>query len=224
MSLPENPGNEDAPRAENTPGEVIRPAGQHLDPSFVLAQLVRRQGMLPDSGRADPADESFRSFLEANREQGVALAEASDLLDLEPEPHDPPQKYIATYHCRGLVQGAGGDIDEADFFQVGIWFPPNYLDEVNAYHVLTMLGPPNVFQSNIRGPFICLKNLGPGTDLVSILYQLFELLTFQSYALHDPLNQAAAQWARNNKHRLPVDPRPLKRKADAASRDEVVRS
>ena len=96
MSLPENPGNEDAPGAENTPGEVIRPAGQHLDPSFVLAQLVRQRGMLPDSGRADPADESFRSFLEANREQGVALAEASDLLDLEPEPHDPPQKYIAT--------------------------------------------------------------------------------------------------------------------------------
>ncbi len=171
-------------------------------------------GRKPRAVARPPADDDiFLSFLEASRDAGLALADSSDLLDLEPELRDPPAKFIATYHCTGLVQEPNGDIVEGTLFGVGIWFPCDYLEIVNPYQVVTWLGPSNVFHSNLRAPFVCLKSLAPGTDLVSILFQLFELISWTSYALHDALNEPASQWARNHQDRLPVDRRPLKRKA-----------
>ena len=52
-------------------------------------------------------DRVFHSFLEVQREAGSALAVESDLLDLVPLPNPGrcvPVKYIARFHCKGLVQ------------------------------------------------------------------------------------------------------------------------
>jgi hypothetical protein len=81
--------------------------------------------------------------------------------------------------------------------------------------VLYWLGPSNVFHPNIHGPksAICVGRLIPGTSLVDILYQVYEMITWQKARLDHALNWEAAAWARNNRERLPVDRRPLKRKA-----------
>ncbi len=153
----------------------------------------------------------FRSFLEQSCKQGLALARDSDVLDLTPI-GDPPQRYLARYRCRGLIRDRGGAIVETDGeFHVGIWFHDGYLDAVSVPRLLTWLAPFSIFHSNIRPPLICL-HITPGTELISILHKCYELITWQTHRTDDGLDGEACQWARNHLDRLPIDPRPLKRR------------
>lgn len=160
----------------------------------------------------DPVQESFlgRQF-----DEGMALARASDLLELEPIPFAPPH-FVATYRCKGLVRQPTGEIAEADQFAVGIWFPPGYCRRAEPFEVLRWLHPRKVWHPNIsdQHPFICVGRLTPGTPLVDILYQVFEIITYHKYTPRedDSLNRACCAWARQNQHRFPVDRRPLKRR------------
>ena len=72
-----------------------------------------------------------------------------------------------------------------------------------------------VFHPNIKAPFICVGKLSPGTLLVDILYQCFEIISYNKVTMRedDALNGAACAWARSNQHRFPVDPRALKRRS-----------
>jgi ubiquitin-protein ligase len=159
-------------------------------------------------------DAILKAFLTKSHEAAMKLAAASDLVSLLPEPGAYPQRYLADFHCRGLVRDAAGAIVEANHFRVGIWFPDDYLrDKPNPYKILTLLEPATVFHPNIRAPFICAGDLRRNTDLVSLLFQIFELLTYQKWAAHDPLDPMAAEFARNNMARFPIDPRPLRRRA-----------
>ena len=155
----------------------------------------------------------YRRFMEAQLAEGMALAAESDLLSLYAAPEAPPH-FFAEFRCRGMVREIEGEIREACMFRVGIWFPPDYLRTVSAFQVLRLLEPQNVWHPNINAPFICIGRLTPGTPLVDILYQIFEILTFRKFNPRedDSLNKAACAWARDNQQRFPVDPRPLKRR------------
>ena len=61
-------------------------------------------------------------------------------------------------------------------------------------------------------PFICPGRIVPGMSLVDLLYQVYEILTYQKLTTHDALNREAAAWARANQGRFPTDRRPLKRR------------
>lgn len=155
------------------------------------------------------SDPVLEAFLQQQFQQGMALAEQSDLLELLPVAAD---RYIARYHCKGLVCSSSGEIEEAADFAVGIWFPTDCLWEVHPAHLLTWMHPNNVWHPNIRPPGLCVGHVSPGVEIVDLLYQCFEIITYHNWSPHDPLNAAAAQWARNNQHRFPVDRRPLKRR------------
>ena len=162
------------------------------------------------------SDVILRSFLERQLQEGLELDRASDLLDLFPMSDSPPDKYVATFHCRGLMREPSGKIAEANLFKVGVWFPSDYLRRAEPAQVLTWLGPRQVFHPNIsdRAPFICIGRLSPGTPLVDILYQVFEIVTYSKVTMRedDALNRAACAWARENQDLFPVDRRPLKRR------------
>jgi hypothetical protein len=147
--------------------------------------------------------------------EGMELAAASDLLELEVHPFPPPS-FVATFRCKGLVRLPDGTIEEANYFQVGIWFPPDYLRRVDPFEILRWFGPANIWHPNISDtmPLICVGRLTPGMPLVDILYQIFEIITYNKYTPleNDCLNKACCSWARENQHRFPVDPRPLKRR------------
>ena len=163
-------------------------------------------------------DKILDLFLHKQLEDGMALAAASDILELRPllTGDGPPQHFIARFTCDGFVERQRR-ICKANRFDVGIYFPEHYLREANTAEVLTWLRPANVIHPNIRPPFICVgeRFLRPGTRLVEILYQLHAIITYAKWAAHSPLNESAAQWARNNQHLLPADNRPLKRRAAA---------
>jgi hypothetical protein len=165
------------------------------------------------------SDDIRRGFLERQRDEGLALAAASDLLTLIPLDGDPPERYVAEFRCRGLVRSPLGAIREADRFAVGIWFPDDYLHRADAFQVLTWLAPRTVWHPNIsdQAPFVCPGALTAGTSLVSILYQLFEIITWAKVTMHEgnALNRVACAWARSGAARFPVDRRPLKWRADS---------
>ena len=160
-------------------------------------------------------DRILDAFLRRQYEEGMALARASDLVALEPLGVFPPQRYVAQFRCTGLCRTSAGEITRMAYSEVGISFPDDYLRRLDPYRILMWLGPQNVWHPNVsdRAPLICLGHLGPGTRLTDILYQLFEIITYQRYSTHDALNADAAAWARANQERFPVDKRPLKRRA-----------
>jgi hypothetical protein len=165
-------------------------------------------------------DKILAAFLGRQFEDGMALAGESDLLDLIPGGSSPVQRYVARFSCRTLRRGTDGSVVESAGAAVGIYFPDDYLRRTDPYQVLAWLGPGDAWHPNVStaAGVVCLGRLGPGTRLVEILYQLYEVITYQRYATHDALNHDAAAWARQNQHRFPVDARPLKRRLPTADR------
>jgi len=161
-------------------------------------------------------DKILNGFLRHQYEEGMRLAAESDLLDLMPVGTEPYSRFMAEFSCRGLVRNPNGEIAEANQFAAAIWFPPDYLRHADPFRVLGWLGPRAVFHPNIsdKAPVICVGRLTPGTPLVDLLYQLFEIITYQKVTMRedDALNITACAWARQNTHRFPIDGRPLKRR------------
>ncbi len=160
------------------------------------------------------ADPVYESFLKRQFEKGAELAAASDLIKLH-FPAVAPPHVIAEFRCKGMVRNPDGEIQEASEFHVGIWFPPEYLRRADPFQMLRMYTP-RVWHPNVsaEAPFICIGRLAPGTGLVDILYQIFEILTYNKFnpREYDALNKAACAWARGNMDRFPIDRRPLKRR------------
>jgi hypothetical protein len=159
-------------------------------------------------------DPIYRAFMEEQLAAGLALVEESDLLDLRIPPFAPPH-FIAEYHCTGLVREGDGLIKEANHFEVGIWMPHDYLRHADTFESLRIFTPNN-WHPNIsrEHPLICIGRLAAGTTLVDILYQVYEILTYQRFNPREDncLNKAACAWARENQRRFPLDRRPLKRR------------
>jgi hypothetical protein len=168
--------------------------------------------------RAAMQDKIFEGFLQRQYEEGMALADGSDLLELYParnEDGGPPQDYLARFRCKGLIRYEG-EVLEWDCFEILIYFPTDYLRTANAYQVLSWSYPKQVFHPNIsdKSPFICIGRLAPGTSLVDLLFQCWEIITYNKVTMRedDALNPAACAWARQNRQSFPVDRRPFKRR------------
>ena len=161
-------------------------------------------------------DSIFTGFLIRQEQDAHALNRASDLVEIRPVIGTPANRYIVEFRCRGLVLSPDGAVVEAERFEVGIWFPSDYLRRADPYQVLTWLWPLDVFHPNIASlaPLICIGRLTRGTSLIDIVYRVFDVITFNKVTMieHDSLNRAACVWARENRHRFPVDRRPLKRR------------
>lgn len=158
-------------------------------------------------------DPVLEGWLTKQLADGMALAASSDILDLKPEEGPAPTCYLARYRARGLVKEGPGEPEVADDFLVGIRFDRDYLRYANPAHVLSWLAPHSIFHPNICMPVVCLGPIAAGTQLVELLYRMCDLITFRNVTPRedDALNAVACSWARNNRHRFPIDRRPLKR-------------
>jgi hypothetical protein len=159
-------------------------------------------------------DKIFEAFLNRQYEEGVELADSSDLLELEPAGWPPYREYFAHFRCKGLTRRNDGEIIEADYHRLYIGFQSDYLRRADAFETLCWIEPFEIFHPNVKAPFICIGRLAPGTSLVDILYQSFEIITYNKVTMRedDALNREACAWSRRNLNRFPVDTRPLKRR------------
>jgi hypothetical protein len=144
----------------------------------------------------DKSDPVYRRFMERQLQDALELEHSSDLIRLHIPPMAPPH-VVAEFRCTGLIR------------------EPDYLRRADAFEMLRMFTP-NVWHPNVsrEHPLICIGRLTPGTTLVDILYQCFDILTFQKYNPRedDCMNKTACAWARENHDRFPIDRRPLKRR------------
>lgn len=158
-------------------------------------------------------DPIYDRFLQRQFEEGMDLARSSDLLALHVPSFTPPH-FVAEFRCRGLVRGSNGRIVEADRFEIGVWFPPDYLRRADPFEMLRIFTP-GAWHPNISSdrPFICIGRIAPGMRLVEILYQVHDILTYAKFnpRENDALNKPACAWAREHQDLFPVDRRPLKR-------------
>ncbi len=169
------------------------------------------------------AEAILQRFLWWNFETATRFVDESDIVQIEPLPAPrgcAPDRYVADFHCNGLIYDRSR-VRVADRFRVGIAFGPDYIvAPPNIARMFTMLTQ-NVWHPNIAeaAPVVCLGHITPGTPLVDIFFLLYELISWQKMSTHDPLNPAAAQWARHpaNRAMYPVDRRPLKRRAKAGA-------
>lgn len=161
-------------------------------------------------------DPILSEFLEDQYRAGLELAERSDVLELEPLGRKPVQLWVARFAARGLVR-RDGEVGEADRLEVGIHFGRNYLRHADPAEVITLLAPADAFHPNVRFPFICPGWLRAGTTLPDLLYQVYDIWRYALVTPNefDSLNPAACSWARANRHRFPIDPRPLARRRPA---------
>ena len=161
-------------------------------------------------------DPILAKFLGKQAQEAVAFSAESDILTVQAfrRGDGPAQHFIARFDCESFVMLPDGQVAKHNRFDVGIYFPDDYLRQASTYQVLTWLGPSHIFHPNIRVPFVCVgeKFLRPGTQLIEILYQLHSVITYRKWASHSGLNGDACQWARNHQELFPVDPRPLKRR------------
>jgi len=172
-----------------------------------------------DSRRADPIQENFLWW---NFENATQFVGESDIVQIEPLPAPQgfaPDHYVAEFCCQGFIHD-GQRVRVADQFLCGIAFSPDYLvAPPNVAQMFTLLTP-RIWHPNIAAgaPIVCLDHITPGTPLVDLLFALYEVFSWQKIATQDPLNPAAAQWARDpaNRALYPADTRPLKRRAIAA--------
>jgi hypothetical protein len=161
-------------------------------------------------------DRIREAFLRHEQQAALALDAASDVVTLTAVAGDPPDTYVIDLRCKGLARGADGNVHVADRFVVGLHFGENYLRSVpDPFAILTVLHPQNAFQPNIaeRAPFICVGHLAPGTGIVELVYQVWQIWTYRKYNLVDGLNADACRYARAHQADFPLDPRPLKRAA-----------
>ena len=170
------------------------------------------------------ADRIREAFLTRQLRDAMQLNEASDVVTVTPIAGVPPERYVIDLRCRGLVQEADGTIRVHDRFAVGLHFPEDYTRSVpNPFQILTVLHPMNAYHPNVsaRAPFICVGHLPPGTGIIEIAFQVWEIWTYRRYNLVDGLNADAALYARAHRAEFPVDPRPLKRRAGSFTVEAV---
>jgi hypothetical protein len=155
------------------------------------------------------ADVIRAAWLATQYEEAMSFAQRSDVLSLAPVAGAPPCRYIARFDCKGLVKEQE-DVRVANQHLVGIQFPQAYLRApCNPGQVLTWLEPEAEFHPNIRAPFCCVGHIPPGMSLLSLLHQLYQMITWQRFTPRedDALNRDACRWARQHLERFPVDPR-----------------
>ena len=159
-------------------------------------------------------DSVLAAFRQHQLENGMALDAASDRVHLTPVRYGAEVcAFLADFHCKGLVE-RDGVITEYQNFLVGINFDDNYLHRFDTARVLTVCHPMAIFHPNIKPPFICAGSMQPGTPLVDLLYQVYEIITYQNVEMREShaLNPAACAWARRNQAHFPIDRRPLRRR------------
>src|SRR5258708_25422854 len=154
-------------------------------------------------------DRTFQTWLERQYVDGIALTEKSPAVRLQPARGSPPVEYFAEFECRTLVN-LGESVQETTGFAVYLRFAEDYLRRIpDPSFVIGLLRPGSIFHPNVRFGCICLGRLAPGTPLVDVLYQAHESLTWQRFALDNPLDPDASAWASRNLKRFPIHNRPL---------------
>lgn len=115
----------------------------------------------------------------------------------------PPDRYVVTYRCKGLVKH-GTRVQVSEHHQVEIALHQQYPDTAPQLRHLTP-----IFHPNFQGAYICINahDWTPRESLVDLVLRLGNMIVYRNYNPGSPLDPEAAQWAQRNQSRFPLDER-----------------
>ena len=136
------------------------------------------------------------------------LDQSSDLIEVQ-HTGDPPLKYIVTYHCTSLIWLEGSSSPSyANRHQLEIYLHREYPRRPPALKWLTDIFHPNVMPPKKNGG-VCIGGWSAAETLDNLCLRIGEMLQYKSFNLDDPLNEEAAEWAKEHLDSFPVDRRQL---------------
>lgn len=113
---------------------------------------------------------------------------------------NPPEKYLIEYKVKGLTRN-NNNLFKRGSHLVEIILPSEY---PGAEPICRMSDP--AFHPNIDSNKICIADYwAAGESLVDVIVRIGEIICYQNYNIKSPLNGEAANWARQNTHRFPLD-------------------
>jgi ubiquitin-protein ligase len=181
-----------------------------LQEEFDLMRALLRPHALVEFWVADLTAEEAPQFLRTSFSFDVITDGFPGFLTPEQfaaqSPDMPPEKYMIRFRCKGLWQTDSGSIAEAPYHLMEVVFGADYPSKPPTFVWLTPIWHPN-----LRRPYICLEGrpFAVGWTLDLIVQEVGRLVQYQSYNVNDPLSHEAAEWAKQNADRFPVDDRDL---------------
>lgn len=134
-------------------------------------------------------DNVYRRFLEHSHPAAQELANESDVLDLYPVWPHPPAQYLYEFHLPYLRRGMDGLVEVVPGPIIGaLIFPETYLRSTDPHLSLKVVSmrTPGLLHPNVRGSVVCLgAALRPGTSIQSLLWNLWEILSYQNVTLDE---------------------------------------
>ncbi|MCZ7648019.1 MAG: hypothetical protein M5U26_22630 [Planctomycetota bacterium] len=113
----------------------------------------------------------------------------------------PPEKYQFEYLVTGMEKRLDGKLQVRNNFLIEITLTGSYPRMAPQCRMLTP-----VFHPNIAPHAICIgDHWAAGESLANLVVRIAEMLSYQSYNVKSPLNGEAAQWAEQNREKLPLD-------------------
>ena len=191
---------------QRRPGSVKVAIGRIFGFLAQLLSLFRNHVLAVFFGNPTEASEFLKSSMSGEViTQGLAGF-------LEPEqfearyPGQAPEKYLVVYHCKGLIKEGEDDFRESSQHALEVVYGWDYPNKKPTF----VWGTP-IWHPNIKTPYICLEErpFAIGLTLDRVVVEVGRMIQYQSYNVDDPLNQEAADWARKNRDRFPVDDRDL---------------
>lgn len=138
----------------------------------------------------------------------LQLARSSDFITFTHQ-GNPPERYVVTYTCRGLLWLPRAEEPQMAERHVGeIYLHRDYPRRPPQIAWRTPIFHPNILGS-AEGGAVCLGGWTPSESLADVVLRIGEMIQFRSYNPADVLNAEAAVWAQAHADRLPVDDRPL---------------
>lgn len=115
----------------------------------------------------------------------------------------PADTYVVEYHIRGIERLEKNQPVYRDTHQVEIQLGSGYPRTPPTCRMLTP-----IFHPNIEPAVICIGDHWSAQErLCHLIVRIGEIICFQSYNIHSPLDGLAAQWADLHQDMLPTDSR-----------------
>lgn len=131
-----------------------------------------------------------------------ATFEAEDLVEIRAIGTAPFEKYMIVYKVPSLRLNSTGQPMRVDATVVEISLPADYPRMPPTAR--TVAGDV-VFHPNFNAAKICLADhWSPSFQLVDIVREIGELLTWQKFNIRSPLNATAAEWSQQHLNEIPL--------------------
>ena len=146
-----------------------------------------------------------RRLQQDNKELHALFSGGDSIIRIKSEDGIPPDKYVISYHLKGLYLDDQDNVLERDYHEMEVYLPLEY---PRGQPQLRMSTP--VFHPNIDPTHVCQGDFwGAEERLEDLIVRIAQLISYQDFNLKSPLDGKAAEWTEKNlnSHIFPIDSR-----------------